>query len=44
MEGYIISDIGSVREIVSQHKAGDTVQLRIYRNGSELTVSVTLGS
>ena len=44
MEGYIISDIGSVREIVSQHKAGDTVQIRFYRNGSELTVSVTLGS
>lgn len=43
-DGTKITGYGDLVNAINSHKAGDTVNLGIYRNGKEGTVSVTLGS
>lgn len=40
--GKEIKDVNSLRNLVSQSKAGSTIVLKILRNGTELTVRVTI--
>ncbi len=38
-----VTSIGDLRDVVAAHKPGDTIDLKIYRDGKPKTVSVTLG-
>jgi putative serine protease PepD len=43
IDGKAIDGASTLSSIVDEHKPGDTVQLKIARNGSEKTLSVKLG-
>lgn len=42
-DGKEVESASSLTAMVSKHKSGDTVELTIYRDGKEQTLSVTLG-
>ena len=42
-DGKPISDMDAMVELLYQHKIGDTVPITVWRNGEEVTVTVTLG-
>ena len=41
LNGEETLDIAALDEVKSQYKAGDTVELTVYRNGQTLTLSLT---
>ena len=43
VDGHTIQAYEQLRDAIAQKKPGDKVQLRIYRHGSQQTVTVTLG-
>src|SRR6185437_5531850 len=44
VNGTSIDDSHSLTALLDQHAVGDTVSLRVLRNGKQLNVQVTLGS
>ncbi len=42
-DGKEVESASSLSALVSKHKSGDTVEIKIYRDGKEQTLSVTLG-
>jgi putative serine protease PepD len=43
IDGKAVSSASALSSIVDEHKPGDTVQLKVVRNGSEKTLDVKLG-
>lgn len=43
VDGNEIADIYELQEVIFQHKVGDTVEVTVYRQGSETTCKVVLG-
>ena len=43
IDGKAVGSASALSSVVDEHKPGDTVQLKIVRNGSEKTLSVKLG-
>ncbi|MCI8481625.1 MAG: trypsin-like serine protease [Clostridia bacterium] len=41
-DGKTVSTMDELNEIKNSHKIGDTIEIKLNRNGSEMTVSVTL--
>ena len=44
IDGVAVSGAGRLTSIVGDHKPGDTLELSVERNGSKLTLEVTLGN
>ena len=42
-DGKPVSSIDELRDVIATHKPGDTIDLKIYRDGVAKTVTVTLG-
>jgi S1-C subfamily serine protease len=42
-DGKPVATIDELRDVIGDHKPGDKIELKIYRGGSEKTVTVTLG-
>lgn len=43
MEGKAISSMSDIEEIKKEHKPGDSVTIKLVRNGKEITVKLTFG-
>jgi S1-C subfamily serine protease len=43
IDGKAVSSASALSAVVDEHKPGDTVQLKVSRNGSEKTLNVKLG-
>lgn len=43
VDGNEIADIYELQEVIFQHKVGDTVEVKVYRQGGEVTCKVVLG-
>ena len=44
IDGTEIDEATSLTDVLFQHRAGDTVQVTVARDGSEQTLAVTLGT
>lgn len=44
VNGVKVGTAGSLSSLIGEYKPGDTVQLTVYRNGSETAINVTLGA
>jgi len=44
VNGVKVGAAGSVSSLIGEYKVGDTVQLTVYRGGSEIGINVTLGA
>ena len=42
VDGKEIKEVSDVKSVISSHKAGDTIKIKIERDNKEQTVSVTL--
>ena len=42
VDGQDVSSAQALQQIISGHKAGDTIELRVWRNGEEQTLNATL--
>ena len=43
VDGERVASIEDLRGVIAAHKPGDTIEVRIYRDGKQKTVTVTLG-